>query len=85
MIVPLIYFALAVFWNYCVWRILSKAGYPGWAFVLLWVPFVNLLAYLYFAFAKWPVQKELDDCRAFLQPNQVLIASERSEWADEDE
>ena len=90
----LLYLSLALFLNFMAWRLATKAGYPGWAFLVLWVPFLNFFAVLYFVFAKWPVQEELDSCRArltylhqptFLQQKQVLDASEESERADEDE
>lgn len=48
---------------YVYGRIWSKAGYPGWAGVLMIIPIVNLLAILYLAFAKWPVEEELERLR----------------------
>ncbi len=47
MVVPLI----------AVWRIVSKAGYSGaWA-LLLFVPLVNVIALLVFAFSEWPLER----------------------------
>jgi predicted ABC-type exoprotein transport system permease subunit len=40
-----------------LWRIVSKAGYPGaWALLSV-IPLVNLIALWVFAFARWPYQK----------------------------
>lgn len=50
------------------WRIASKAGYPGPASLLMLVPLVNIFTLLYFAFAEWPIQKELRDLRASRSP-----------------
>jgi len=41
------------------WLIVSKAGYSGALSLLAFVPLVNLIALLIFAFAEWPVQREL--------------------------
>ena len=43
------------------WKILKKAGYPGWYFVVVFIPGVNLIAWFYFAFAEWPVHKALKE------------------------
>ena len=43
------------------WKIFQKAGYPGWYFILLFIPGVNLIALFYFAFTEWPVHKALRD------------------------
>ncbi len=37
------------------WRIFSKAGYSGWFSILMIIPFVNLIALYFLAFANWPV------------------------------
>ncbi len=45
------------------WKIASKAGYSGaWA-LILFVPFVNIIFFLIFAFSKWPVVQELEQRR----------------------
>jgi uncharacterized membrane protein YhaH (DUF805 family) len=41
------------------WKIASKAGYSGALSLLLFVPFVNFIIILIFAFAEWPIQKQL--------------------------
>ena len=50
-------FYLVVFIVFLVayWKIWSKAGFNGAWSLLMFVPLVNLIAFLYLAFAKWPV------------------------------
>jgi hypothetical protein len=50
-------FYLAIFLVLVIanWKIWSKAGYHGAWSLLLLVPVVNLVAFLYFASAEWPV------------------------------
>ena len=42
------------------WKIFSKAGWPGAVSLVMLVPFVNLIMIVYFAFATWPIQRELE-------------------------
>jgi uncharacterized membrane protein YhaH (DUF805 family) len=44
--------------------IIKKAGYSGWWILIGLVPVVNYVFFLIFAFAKWPVLKELEAARA---------------------
>jgi len=37
--------------------ICSKAGYSKWLGLLMLVPLVNIIFFLYFAFARWPILK----------------------------
>ena len=39
------------------WKIFKKAGYPAWYAILMFVPFVNLIIFLIFAFGQWPILK----------------------------
>jgi uncharacterized membrane protein YhaH (DUF805 family) len=41
------------------WKIASKAGYNGALSLLLFVPFVNFIIILIFAFSEWPIQRQL--------------------------
>ena len=41
------------------WRIATKAGYSGALSLLLFVPLVNLVVILIFAFSEWPIEKKL--------------------------
>ena len=45
-------------------RIIQKAGYSGWWILIGLVPVVNVVMFLVFAYARWPVQRELDELRA---------------------
>jgi heme/copper-type cytochrome/quinol oxidase subunit 2 len=51
-------FALVLYW-----RIFSKAGYSGARSLLMLIPVVNLIIIIMFAFAEWPVQRELKQLR----------------------
>jgi hypothetical protein len=42
------------------WKIFSKAGWPGALSLVMLVPLVNLIMVVYFAFATWPIQRELE-------------------------
>ncbi len=45
-----------VFWV----KVFSKAGFSGVLAVVMFVPFLNIALLIYFAFAKWPIQQELE-------------------------
>ena len=51
-------FALVIYW-----RIFSKAGYSGARSLLMLIPIVNLIIVIMFAFAEWPIQRELKQLR----------------------
>jgi hypothetical protein len=36
------------------WQIFKKAGFSPWLSLLIVIPFVNLCALYYLAFARWP-------------------------------
>lgn len=42
---------------YPLWRIVSKAGFPGALALLAFVPILNLIMLWVFAFVEWPAQK----------------------------
>ncbi len=50
------------------WQLYKKAGYEGGLGLLMLIPFVNVAAMLFLAFAEWPVLKELRECRAGATP-----------------
>jgi uncharacterized membrane protein YhaH (DUF805 family) len=64
---------LAVFWlvaalmflGLCVlmiavnWRIAAKAGYSGAWSLLMFVPVVNIIMPVMFAFSRWPIEDEV--------------------------
>jgi len=49
------FIGVVLIWPY--WRIFAKAGFPGWYALSALVPLVNLIVFLYLAFAEWPVCK----------------------------
>jgi hypothetical protein len=38
------------------WKIFSRAGYPGLVGLLMFVPIVNFVAFLWLAFLPWPIE-----------------------------
>lgn len=53
----LVMLAVCIFMIFCYWKIFSKAGYSGALSLLMLVPLVNLIVFIWFAFAQWPVLK----------------------------
>jgi len=45
------------------WRVAVKAGYSGILSLLLFVPLVNLIVVVLFAFSTWPIERELQAYR----------------------
>jgi len=43
-----------------MWRIFSKAGYPGALGLLALIPYVYFILLFFLAFAKWPIERELE-------------------------
>ena len=43
--------------------IFRKAGYSGFQLILLFVPVVNIIVFVWFALAEWPIQKELRELK----------------------
>jgi hypothetical protein len=46
---------IAAIWG----RIFAKAGYPSWYGLVVFVPGANAVAAIYFAFAQWPIEREM--------------------------
>jgi hypothetical protein len=46
-------------------KIISKAGYSGWWVLIMFVPIVNVVMLLVFAYKEWPIQRELKELRAW--------------------
>ncbi len=63
MLTPIDLFYLALFMGYLamVWRIVRRAGYPGWWVLTQMVPGLNLAMIYIFAFSDWPVLREQTD------------------------
>lgn len=45
------------------WLIFSKAGFPGWYSLAIFIPFVGWLVPFFLAFANWPVRQELEELK----------------------
>lgn len=41
------------------WRICAKTGNSGALAILMIIPLVNILVWLYLAFSEWPIEREL--------------------------
>jgi hypothetical protein len=46
-----------------LWKICSKAGYPGVLSLTALVPGINVIMFYYLGFSDWPVLKELKAAR----------------------
>lgn len=57
------YIAIFVFFIYVWWRIFAKAGYSGARSLWLLVPIANVIIIIMFAFAEWPIYRELNQLR----------------------
>ena len=55
-LLALAFFVAAIWANV---RIVQKAGYSGWAFLLALIPFINIVALFVFAFRPWPIERRL--------------------------
>jgi hypothetical protein len=51
---------VSIFFLICEAKIISKAGYSGWFVLTGFVPILNIVMFIIFAFAKWPVQEQLE-------------------------
>jgi Protein of unknown function (DUF2510) len=63
-VVGIFYLALIVFMIVCYVKIIHKAGYSAWWLLTALVPLLNLVMIAIFAFAEWPVIKEVKSLRA---------------------
>jgi len=61
------FFALLgfIFWAILMVLIFRKAGYSGIQIILLFIPLVNVIVFVWFALSEWPVEKELKRLKAF--------------------
>jgi hypothetical protein len=55
----LVYLVVLALMCFCYWKVVTKAGYPGYYSLLLFVPCVNLVAFVFFAIKDWPIEEEL--------------------------
>ncbi|MCK4829182.1 hypothetical protein KA005_76370 [bacterium] len=42
------------------WKIFTKAGFPGWLSLLMFIPIANIIILFYLAFAEWPALKNVN-------------------------
>jgi len=56
--------AVLVFTVVIYWRIATKAGYSGALSLLMFVPLVNLIMLIIFAFSEWPIEQQVRALRA---------------------
>ena len=54
------YIAIGVLTVAAAVKIVTKAGYSGWWVLVSFVPIVGFVMFFVFAFAKWPVQEQLE-------------------------
>ena len=52
-----------IVWVFLTVLIFRKAGYSGVQIILLFVPIVNLVLFVWFALTEWPIQKELRELK----------------------
>jgi bacteriorhodopsin len=57
------------FLGFIVWVVLmvlifKKAGYSGFQIILLFIPLVNVIAFIWFALTEWPIERELKSLKS---------------------
>lgn len=60
--------------------IIRKAGYSGWWVLTMFVPVLNIVMLVVFAFAEWPVTRELRAARAIAEQQQQIQSANRFSW-----
>lgn len=60
--------------------IIRKAGYSGWYVLLMFIPIVNLVMLVVFAFAEWPITRELRAARAVAEQQPQIQGANRFSW-----
>lgn len=53
-----------VMWVVLMVLIFKKAGYSGFQTILLFIPLVNVIAFIWFAITEWPIEKELKSLKS---------------------
>ena len=53
-----------------MWRIFARTGMGGALSLLMLIPLVNLVMLYVLAFSDWPIERELQQLRAQLSPQQ---------------
>ena len=65
--------AIIVFVAYV--KIISRAGYSGWWVLVMFVPILNVVMLLIFAYKQWPIQRELAELRGWA--NQIQRSNDQ--------
>ena len=60
-------------------KVITKAGYSGWWILASFVPLLNFVMFLVFAFSKWPIERQLEAARR--SGRQDFDNSGRYSWA----
>jgi hypothetical protein len=62
------FFALLglIAWAILMVLIFKKAGYSGVQTIFLFIPFVNVIVFVWFALTEWPIEKEMKELKARL-------------------
>ena len=55
-----------IVWMVFMVLIFKKAGYSGLQTILLFVPLVNVIVFIWFALTEWPIEKELKSLKSKL-------------------
>lgn len=55
-----------IMWVVLMVLIFKKAGYSGIQIILLFIPLVNVIAFIWFALTEWPIEKELKSLKSKL-------------------
>lgn len=53
-----------IMWVVLMVLIFKKAGYSGFQIILLFIPLVNVVAFIWFALTEWPIEKELKSLKS---------------------
>jgi len=65
LVMAIFYLAIIVVMIVAYWKIWSKAGFNGAWSLLMLIPLVGLISFLYLAFAEWPIHKRINNPETF--------------------
>jgi hypothetical protein len=57
--VLLVLFLMALFAIFVYGRIFSKAGYSTWLGLTIFIPLINIVVLIWFAYADWPAMRKI--------------------------
>ncbi len=70
LLILVVIFGLFALVTWPFWKIFSRAGFSGWLSLTQLVPILNVVVSFYFAFAKWPIQEELNLMKQMSRENE---------------